>query len=286
VADIPNIVLVEKNKLDQTGCWPWLLALTPAGSGLTYRYTNNTEPIGYHGNTYNPMPFRITPIERSTDGSLSAVQITVTDVGLGLQSVLRAHNGLRGASVTLTQVNTNLLAQDFSGDAVTFQVSHCQNKYIDLVFYCGVPGSLKHRVPEDQYLALQCRHDFRIPSGEYGSRCGYTGKAIVAMTLAAGSPVELQVTGHGFATGDSVRVYGVTGITPSLNADYTVTNVDADHLALDSTDGADYSGSYISGAAAGFAKCPRILTKCRNYERNSSYGGIAASRADAVRLAV
>jgi hypothetical protein len=286
VTDIPNIILVEKNKLQQTGCWPWLLALTPAGSALTYRYTSNTEAIAYGGNTYNPMPFRITPIERSTDGSLNAAQITVTDVGLGLQSVLRANNGLRGASVTLTQVNTNLLEQDFSGDSVTFQVSYCQNKYIDLIFYCGVPGSLKHRVPEDQYLALQCRNDFRIPSGEYGSRCGYVGKTIAAVTLAAGSPVEVQVAAHGFATGDQVRVCGTAGITPSLNDDYTVTGVDADHFTLDGTDGGDYSGSYPGGGKAGYAKCPRILTQCRNYGRSPSYGGIAAARADAVRLAL
>jgi hypothetical protein len=262
------------------------LALTPAGSSTTYRYTDNTEAVVYGGNTYTPMPFAIAPVERSTDGQLSAAQITVTDVGLGLQTVLRANNGLRGASVTLTQVNTNLLAQDFSGDSVTFQVSHCQNKYIDIVLYCGVPGSLKHQVPEDQYLALQCRHDYRIPNGQYSSRCGYVGKTITALILPAGAPLQVQASAHGFSTGDRVRVYGVTGITPSPDGDYTVTYGDADHLTLDDTQGSDYSGLYAGGGKAGYGKCPRILTQCRNHGRSPSYGGIAASRADTVRLAL
>lgn len=283
---IPNIVLVEKNKLNQTGCWVWLLALTPAGSNMTLRYTNNTEAVVYGGNTYDPLPFRIDPIERSADGQLQAATVTVTDIGLTLQSTLRANSGLRGASLTLTQVNTNLLNQDFSGDAVTYQVGHCQNKYYDIVFYCGAPGSLKQRVPEDQYLALQCRHDFRIPTGEYGSRCGYAGLTILAITTAGGSPVRVTVTAHGFQTADTVRLYGVAELTPSLNGDYTVTRVDADRFTLDGTNGATYSGSYTSGGKAGYAKCPRLLTTCRTLGRSTNYGGIAASRPNGVRLAL
>jgi hypothetical protein len=283
---LSNIILAEKNKLNQTGVWPWLLALTPAGSGTTYRYTNNTAAVSYGGQTYAALPFRIEPIDKSGDGQLQAVQIIVTDIGLTLQSVIRAYNGLRRASVTLTQVNTGLLTEDFSGDSVTFQVSHCQNKYTDIVIYCGVPGSLKHRVPEDEYFALQCRHDFRIPSGAYSSRCGYTPKTIVAVNIGVPGRVSVEVTNHGFVTDDTVALFTVNGITPSLAGDWTIEKFNDNVFKVNDTDGLDYSGSYTSGGLAGYAKCPRLLTTCCNYGRNTNYGGIAASRADAIRLAL
>jgi hypothetical protein len=281
---LSNAILVEKNKLNQTGVWPWLLALTPVG-GATVRFTTNTEPIVYGGQTYNPLRFKIEPIERTTDGSLQVFKIIVTDVGRVLQGTLRAYNGLRRASVTLTQVNTNLLAEDFSEDSVTYQVGHCQNQYTDIILYCGVPGSIKVTVPEDMYFCLECRHDFRIPSGEYSSRCGYVGRTISAIGLPPLNPVIITVTAHPYVTGDEVRIYG-TGQIPGLAGDYTITKTGADTFTLNGTSGSDCSGSYTTGGKAGYAGCPRMLTRCRNnYGRNTSYGGIAATRSDTVRLA-
>ncbi len=441
---LPNAILVEKNKLSQGGSWVWLVALTPAGRTTTYRYTNDTLAVSYGGVTYDPLPLRVQPMEKSIDGSLAVFQVIVTDVGLALQSILRANNGLRNASITLTQVATSLLAQDFSGDSVTFQVSHCQNQYCDVILYCGVPGSVKQRVPEDQYLALTCRHDFRVPvcsfqnqvahsqafagwttygsvtvtdntadllapdgtqtaskwilpgggtrgkytggrhiagrsytvsvwlrgaaggeavavsicdahgvtktlttswvrytytttnrsttqlsrimqitsgqavtiyvwgaqcvegpeaglycqtagtakytvQGAYSSRCGYAGKTITAVTLSGTNPVQITATAHGFVTGDLVRIYGIGGATPivpALDADYTITRTDADQFTLDGTDSSDYTGTYTSGGKAGYAKCSRLLTQCRINGRSANYGGIAASRPDAIRLAL
>lgn len=174
MAPIPNTILAEKNNLTQAGAWPWLVDLTPAGSVTTYHYTNDTQAVVYGGVTYDPMPFRIDPIENTADGQLQALTITVQDIGLSLQSILRANNGLRNATVTITQVNTELLNQDFSADALTFQVSYCQNKYADIVLYCGVPGCIRSRVPEDQYLALQCRHDFRVPASTLQNMLAYS----------------------------------------------------------------------------------------------------------------
>ncbi len=288
---IPNIILVEKNKLSQAGVWTWLLALTPAGSGTTYRYTNNTEALTYGGQVYDPMPFRIKPIEKTGDGQLQVFQVIITDIGLTLQSILRANNGLRKASVTVTQVDTQLLNEDFSGDSLTYEVSHCQNNYCDVILYCGVPGSLKYRLPEDEYWALQCRHDFRVPGGAYGLRCGYTPKDVVSVII-PGPPdygrLAVEVTNHGFITGEVVALFTINGITPSLNGDWTIEKFNDNVFKLNGTDGANYSGSYTSGGKAGYARCPRLLTTCRTYHggQGSPYGGIAASRSDSVRLAL
>jgi len=289
---LSNLIMAEKDKLSQQGAWTWLLALTPAGSETTYHYTNNTESLVYAGNTYNPMPFRIEPIDKSTDGQLQVFQVVVTDIGLSLQSVLRANNGLRNASVTVTQVNTMLLGEDFSEDSMTFQVSHCQNKYCDIVFYCGVPGSLKHRVPEDEYFALQCRLDFRIPGGGYSSRCGYAARLQTVTAVEIPGPpygrLAVTVPNHGFVTGETIALFTINGITPSLAADWIIEKYNDDVFKLNGTDGSDYSGGYTGGGKAGYAKCPRVLNKCRTYHggQGSSYGGIAASRSDSVRLAL
>jgi phage-related protein len=281
---MPAALTAEKNKLNQTGVWLWLIDLTTKDGSTTVRYVNNTENITYGGYTYTAFNFTIDPVETGTEGELAALTVTISDIGLALQDIIRANNGLRGASLTLTYVNSALLASDYSEDAVTFEVLHCQNLYWDVVLHLGVPSTLNGRVPPDRFLALQCRHPFRIPSGEYSLRCGYVGKS-VTVTKTAGQPVKLTAAAHGFLTGDKVRVYDVTGLTPALNGDYTITKVDANNFTLDGTNGSNYSGTAGGIPKAGYAVCNRNFTSCRNHARNTSYGGTAASRGEALRLA-
>ena len=101
----------------------------------------------------------------------------------------------------------------------------------------------------------------------------------------SGGTVSASWGGHGLVTGDDATLTGITGITPALNGNYTVTYVDAYSFTLDGTDGDDYSGAYVSGGLAGFRYCYRDPASCiarHLYPQN--YGGTIGLRRNMVRL--
>lgn len=75
-----------------------------------------------------------------------------------------------------------------------------------------------------------------------------TGFTVEAATNA--TPIVLKVTGHRWETGDKVYIKKGIGNTAvnntSINPDWTVTKVDADHLSLDGSVG---NGSYTANSA-------------------------------------
>jgi len=74
-------------------------------------------------------------------------------------------------------------------------------------------------------------------------------KAVEDVTLSGTDPVQIDLTSHGFITGETVRLVSMTGITPSLNGEYGLTKVDENTFTLNSTDSSDYSGTFSSGTA-------------------------------------
>lgn len=59
----------------------------------------------------------------------------------------------------------------------------------------------------------------------------------------AGTEIRLTATGHGFATGDTVNVYGVVGTVEANNA-WTITVIDANTIDLQ---GSTFTNAYVSG---------------------------------------
>ena len=282
--DMPLALLAAKNKLSQDGAWVWLVDLTTPDGETTYRFCNNTEDVAYGGHTYTAFSFSLQPLDYSSSGDFASFQLVITNIGFALQDEIRSSGGMCGASLTLTYVNTEMLAADYTNDQVTFGVLHCVNRYWDIIFHCGIPATLRHLVPEDEYMGLYCRHDFRLPNGEYGLRCGYTGQTISSINLPSGSPVQVNMAAaHGWNTGDDIRIFQVTGLTPELNGDYIITWVDSDSFTLNGTDGDDYAGT-PSGGKAGYADCPNNFEGCIDRKRTSTFGGNGAQRANAVRL--
>ncbi len=72
-------------------------------------------------------------------------------------------------------------------------------------------------------------------------------QSIEGITLSSTDPVEVNLVGHGFITGETARLISMEGNTPSLDGEYAVTKVDDDNLTLNGTDSSDYSGSFTSG---------------------------------------
>ncbi|KKK95664.1 hypothetical protein LCGC14_2670510, partial [marine sediment metagenome] len=74
-------------------------------------------------------------------------------------------------------------------------------------------------------------------------------KAVEGITLSGTDPVQIDLTAHGFITGETARLISMVGISPSLDGEYGVTKINIDAFTLNGTDSSDYSGSFTSGTA-------------------------------------
>ena len=81
-----------------------------------------------------------------------------------------------------------------------------------------------------------------------GDRVDNTAQNIEDITDA--TQVNIEITGHGYSTGDVIYIAGTGGLTPELNGEYVITKVDADNFKLDSTTYSDYSGTWDSAGTA------------------------------------
>ncbi|HSW44019.1 MAG TPA: hypothetical protein VLM89_00420, partial [Phycisphaerae bacterium] len=166
----------------------------------------------------------------------------------------------------------------------TLTVVGAVSTWPDISLTLSVPPALRYRVPEDRLNPHVCRHAFRTPAGEYATRCGYAGKTISGVTLTPGGAISVALTGHGFATGDVVRLYSIVGIS-GLADDYTITKTSDNAFTLDGTDGSDYSGTFTSGKA-GYAQCRRIPEDCEARGMfPGNYSGPLSMRTEGVRYA-
>lgn len=73
-------------------------------------------------------------------------------------------------------------------------------------------------------------------------------KNIVSTSQA--NPCNIEVTGHGYTTGDEVFISGVGGMYELNNRQYTITVVDADNFTLDGIDSTAYTAFTTGGTVA------------------------------------
>lgn len=82
------------------------------------------------------------------------------------------------------------------------------------------------------------------------------------------TPIVITVTGHGFATGDEVRVTGVGGNT-AANGLWTITVTGSNTFELDDSSG---SGPYTSGGKVNYQQPVRVKLLKWNDTSGGSYG--------------
>lgn len=99
------------------------------------------------------------------------------------------------------------------------------------------------------------------------------------ITLAGTDPVSIELTGHGYATGEAIWFASVGGTTELNNNLYVITKTNNDNFTLDSTDSSDYTVFTTGGTATqyntfndgfnftdcNFGRCIDIrASRCRN----------------------
>ncbi len=277
---IPTPLIIEKNRTNSPNAWIAMLEFTLNDSASTVlRFARNNEPVTYEGHVFPAFNFDMDATEQNASGEMPTVTLRVGNITQYLVSYMRQFNGCVGSTVRVIVVNSGLLGTDTSEMDMTFDIMAAYQDALWVVFTLGAPNLLRQRFPLDKYLALHCRHSFET------RECNYTRKTVAAVTLAGSQPVSIEVTGHNFDTGASIRHADLAGITPTLTDTHIITVVDANNYTLNGTVSSDYSGGYSSGGTAGYAICPRTLTDCGVRENSPRFGGHPGMRSGGVEIA-
>lgn len=175
--EVPESINVEKNKLDSTSAWLWLLAITITGVSEVLRFCNNTENLLYGGDIYNKCSFVLGPQESSTASKLPqrTLSITNTDLVNYLLPYVEDYNGIVGATVVVIPVNSEHLDVDMSSKAREFKITHSIPTEEQITFTLGAPNPMNQKFPLSYYYGLHCRYVERFK----GLECGYDGSETV-----------------------------------------------------------------------------------------------------------
>lgn len=87
-------------------------------------------------------------------------------------------------------------------------------------------------------------------------------------------PIEITITGHGYATGDKIKIEGVEGNT-AANGCWTITVLDSDTFELEGSEG---NGAYTEGGTANYQQPVRV--KLLKWDSTTPCGGFTPFGAD------
>jgi len=185
--DLPDNLVLEKNKLE--GDNPWLILLDIYVDAYTTLYlVRNNEDIVFQTNTYVAFPFEIEASVQKSKGELPTIGLKVGNVTRAIQAHLEATDGLIGNEVTLRVVNSAYLSENYAELTETFEILNCVADAMWVNMTLGFPNPMSRRFPLYRYLAEHCRYVGHFKSKE----CGYTG----ADTTCSGTLTACRLKGN------------------------------------------------------------------------------------------
>ena len=279
-----NLIL-QKNKMETASAWIPLLEITLT-DGTVLRFARNFEDITFEGELFLAFNFELDSTSQSNKGEMPTVTLKVSNITRYIHPYLEALGGAVGSIVKIMVVNTELLTEDYSGQTLTLTVLDTTADTTWITFRLGGPNLLNRRFPLERFLALGGNVRFNDVLDLAGHECGYIGSDIEAVTLVGTNPVDVEVTGHPFVSGSTVRFAGVVGTTELNGNVYTVTSTGANNITLDGTDSSQFT-SYVADAGdkVGFSTCLRTLTDCRERLNSGRFCGFPGLRSGSVQIA-
>ena len=170
---LPTELVLQKNVWSDKD--PWLLLVTVAlvdDASTVHRFAANSQDVTYQSNTYIAMGFTTSAVESATQGALSEITITLSNVARLMIAALNDPNDVNGSLVTLLFVHNANLAVDHSVLEVTYKIKNYRVTGRDVEFNLGDETLTIAPFPPRNYDTLQCEwapHDFK------GSECQYVG---------------------------------------------------------------------------------------------------------------
>ena len=165
---LSQALITEKNKNDTGSAWLVFVKATLLDSTVL-PYVCNTEDIWYDGLLHYGTYFELTPVESSTEGVLPTTILSIDNSGRVIQGYARDQDGLEGAAVLITYVNSRLLTEDYTQLESDYEVIECNSDVKFVNFHLGLPSPINRKYPLDEYQDISCGNVFK------GTRCGYGG---------------------------------------------------------------------------------------------------------------
>jgi phage-related protein len=168
VKSLSSALLIEKNKLATS--YPWVaLVRFDFTSGTAY-LAANTEEVTYGGQAYTPFHLEIDlPID-NTEPDIPECTIRAANQSRVFEILINESDGGVDSAVTITIVNTNNLADDYTNLTWNFYIMevNCDNEYVTMT--CSLYSPLDRKFPPDRYFGSTCRYKvFK------GAECKYIG---------------------------------------------------------------------------------------------------------------
>jgi len=182
---IDKYIAIEKNKLAGGGAWLWLLDIDIEGEE-TLHFVNNIENVTYRGTVYYKCNFQMAAYDKSEPGRLSEVELSISNADLVAYVLpyVNQYDGLVGAAIARTPVNSKYLDIDMSSKSEEFIVMGCSAGEEWIAFTLGAPSPLNRKFPEKRFFGAYCRYVGKFK----GIECGYTG----AETVCNGTPEDCE----------------------------------------------------------------------------------------------
>jgi phage-related protein len=171
---LSNALLIEKNKLATSYPWVPLIHFSfTAPIGHIY-LAANTENVTYQAQVYTAFDIQVELPADATEEKIPECKIIVANQSRAFESMIVDTLGGVDTPVTITLVNTNNLADDYSDLTWGFTIlqSTCNSKEVQLD--CSLYSPLDKRFPPDRYFGTTCRYKYFK-----GVECKYAGAVSV-----------------------------------------------------------------------------------------------------------
>ena len=182
ITNLPAEAAQNKNKLE-AGTWFHRVSFTFSDSSVAY-FCNDKATFTYGGNVYERIPFTLSALKKSTDGSLPTRQMSVSGqaVNTFLMPYIRGKGGVRDADVVITKVLSENPTIDMSATSETYKASHYVKSDGSITIHMGFVRLREQQVPIYAYNHVRCR----VYSEFKGTLCGYTA----SHTSCDGTPTQ------------------------------------------------------------------------------------------------
>jgi hypothetical protein len=162
-------LLQRRNRKTEKGREVWLVAFyEPDGVDPVLTVTNNPRDLIHGVNTYIAYNLSVEEPPSADGEGLPTASLVISNVTLGLQSVLVANDYFRNGQCIIIPYNVDVPDADYSGDSKQLQIISHETTLHRIKFTLAVPKEFIELVPEDTY-GPSCRHRFG------SDRCGYVG---------------------------------------------------------------------------------------------------------------
>lgn len=247
--------------------YPWITLLEVSFASTTLRLCDNNEDVSWDSQTWTKFDFFLSDKSNDSKGTIPSTSLSVSNINRIVQGYVDANDGLRGATVTLRLVRTDILSESAAIEFVyTIKNTITNENYC--VFELGTINPMIKPMLQTYWKDF-CRWGFKETA------CGYldigrNGNTTVAIGDKTVISTNCAFETWGLSSGDVIEITnGIDTLTTTVD---TITN----ETTMEVNDASTFASS-SSDITISHATCNKTFegcTKRRNYDRFGGFPGI------------